>query len=530
MVKLRDLYSSLRQKEVIGDPEVEVKGLAYHSQRVEPGFLFAALNGLREDGKRFIPDALKRGAASILVDQPVPGLDIAQLVVSDVREALARLSAAFCGNPSLSLTLIGITGTNGKTTTSYLVESILKEAGHSVGVMGTVNYRYPGTIQPAPNTTPESLDLQKNLRAMREAGVTHGVLEVSSHALDMQRIRGCHFDAALFTNLTRDHLDYHGSMDHYFQAKKRLFTEYLSESQKDPRFAITNLDDPKGEELSQIACGTIFRYGIDKQGEVWPEKMEGSPEGLRLKVRTPRGSLDLTSSMIGRHNVYNLLATVSIGEALNIPQSAIVAGIQKLSRVPGRLERVPGDAGIRVFVDYAHTDDALKRALESLQPIRSGRLIVVFGCGGDRDRGKRPLMGRIAALGSDLAVVTSDNPRTEDPMRIIEEIEEGIHGTGRRKYQTIDLLGDWKGSGYLVVPDRREAIHQAIRAANREDIVLIAGKGHEDYQIMGQKKFPFDDREVAAEALTLRSQGKATDKNGEARTLDNDRKNECSSS
>jgi len=500
-LKLIDLISSLPAKEVIGNPEVEVKGLAYHSGAVQEGFLFAAMRGLREDGRRFISDALSRGACAVLVDQPLDSQGAVQIVVPDAREALARLSSAFYGFPSSFLTVIGVTGTNGKTTTSYLIESILHEDGKSVGVMGTINYRYQGQVMPAPTTTPESLDLQRNLQAMGEAGVTHAVLEVSSHSLDLQRVRGCDFDVALFTNLTRDHLDYHGSMEEYFRAKQLLFTRYLLESKKEKHFAVINMDDSKGVELSRVANGTVFRYGISQRGEVWPQRVEESPEGIRCQVGTPRGFWEFFSPLIGRHNLYNILAAVSVGEVLGIPHQTMAAGIARLQRVPGRLERVPGLQGIGVFVDYAHTPDALERALETLNQVRSGRLIVVFGCGGDRDRGKRPVMGEVAAKGSDLAVITSDNPRTEDPLRIVEEVEKGVRRTGREKYQIDDLSNGWDSPGYVVIPGRREAIREAIHFARPGDVVLIAGKGHEDYQILGEKKIHFDDREEAAEAL-----------------------------
>ena len=507
-MKLGELTSRLLVQRVIGDPAVEVRGIAYHSREVAEGFLFAAIRGLQEDGRRFIPDALSRGARSLLVDEPLEGPEVVQVVVPDVREALARISAAFYGDPSSFLTLVGITGTNGKTTTSYLIEAMLEQEGKRVGVMGTVNYRFPGYVQPAPTTTPESLDLQRNLRAMLHAGVTHAIVEVSSHALELQRVRACHFDVALFTNLTRDHLDYHGSMENYFQAKRLLFTQGLLESKKKERFAVINLDDPKGEELLRIACGTPVGYGINRRGEVWPERFTESAEGLRARVHTPQGSFDLTSSLIGKHNLYNILAAVSVGGVLGLSQKTIAAGVARLTRVPGRLEPVPGGDGIGVFVDYAHTGDALERALATLNGIRSGRLIVVFGCGGDRDRGKRAVMGRVAASASHLAILTSDNPRTEDPLRIIEEVEKGIQETGRKKYGAADLSGAWADSGYLVIPDRREAIHLAIRAARTGDVVLIAGKGHEDYQIVGRKKFPFDDREEATAALASVKEGK----------------------
>ena len=312
-MKLRDLVSRLPDKIVLGDPFVEVTGLAYHSREVKEGNLFAAMRGLRADGKQFIPEALSRGARSFLVEEAAEGIGATQVVVPRVREALAYVASAFLDDPSLSLTVIGITGTNGKTTTSYLLESILSEAGKKVGVVGTVNYRYAGQVRPAATTTPESLDLQRLLAGMREAGVTHAVLEVSSHALDMQRVKGCNFDVALFTNLTRDHLDYHGSMEKYFQAKELLFTEALRESRKKNRFSVINSDDPRGEDLRRSASGTIFRYGVKSRGEVYPKRFSGDLDGIRAEIVTPRGELEIASPLIGLHNLYNILAAVGVG-------------------------------------------------------------------------------------------------------------------------------------------------------------------------------------------------------------------------
>jgi UDP-N-acetylmuramoyl-L-alanyl-D-glutamate--2,6-diaminopimelate ligase len=290
-------------------------------------------------------------------------------------------------------------------------------------------------------------------------------------------------------------------MDEYFRAKQLLFSQCLRESKKERRYAVLNVDDPRAEELVRMTCGTAFRYGLEKKGELWARSYEEGAGGLKFQLVTPRGSLEGTSPLIGRHNLYNLLAAISVAEVLELSHRAILAGIAGLTRVPGRLERIPGGDGVRVFVDYAHTPDALERALETLQKARGGRLIVVFGCGGDRDRGKRPEMGRVASAGSDLAVITSDNPRTEEPLRIVEEIEQGVYPLGRRKYKAPPRPGGWEERGYMVIPDRREAIRAAIGAARAGDIVLIAGKGHEDYQILGKEKVHFDDREEAVEAL-----------------------------
>jgi len=505
-MKLRDLVSRLPEKVVRGDPKVEVTGLAYHSREVKEGYLFAAMRGLRADGRQFVREACLHGARALLLAEAAEGIQTTQVVVPRVREALAQVAAAFFGDPSLSLTVIGLTGTNGKTTTSYLLESILSEAGKRTGVAGTVNYRYEGRVRPAQTTTPESLDLQKLLADMREAGVTHAVLEVSSHALDLQRVEACHFDIALFTNLTRDHLDYHGSMEKYFQAKKLLFTEALRESRKKRRFAVINCDDPRGEELCRSASGTILRYGVKNRGEVYPKRFSGGLDGIRAEIVTPLGILEISSPLIGLYNLANILAAVTAATALEISPESMVRGVEKMARVPGRLDSVPGGEGIRVFVDYAHTPDALERALETLRAARPARLLVIFGCGGDRDRGKRPVMGRTAALGSDWAVITSDNPRTEDPLGILAEIEAGVRETGRPRATAESFsTGEGKG-GYLMIPDRREAISLTLGAARPGDVVLIAGKGHEDYQILGAKKIHFDDREEALAAFRVRKE------------------------
>jgi UDP-N-acetylmuramoyl-L-alanyl-D-glutamate--2,6-diaminopimelate ligase len=508
------LIAGLPQKRVMGDSSVDVTGMAYHSRHVQEGFLFAAIRGLREDGKRFIPDALARGAKVLLTDEPWTSSAVIQVVVRDVREALARLAATFYGEPSSSLTLIGLTGTNGKTTTAYLIESMLQADGKEVGVMGTVNYRFGGHIQPAPTTTPESLDLQRNLRAMADGGVTHVVLEVSSHALDLQRVRGCDFDVALFTNLSRDHLDYHASMEEYYQAKALLFTQCLRESHKEPHTAVINVDDGKGQDLVRRACGRILGYAVHAPAEIRPHSVQTGAGGLAIQIGTPRGVFAVNSPMIGRHNLYNILAAVAVGEALGLSFRAMTVGIQRLQRVPGRMERIPAPSGLGVFVDYAHTPDALEGALETLQEIRTARLIVVFGCGGDRDRGKRAGMGKVAAARSDWVILTSDNPRSEDPLKIIGEIEMGVREVIQTRYAAEDLSPDPAGRGYLVVPDRRKAIQLAIRFLRPGDLVLIAGKGHEDYQILGDKRIHFDDREEALAALAQWAGGEGVESVG----------------
>jgi UDP-N-acetylmuramoyl-L-alanyl-D-glutamate--2,6-diaminopimelate ligase len=498
-----------------GDPDGDVRSVCYNSARCETGSLFVAIPGIREDGHRFIGDALARGARFIIHERNfVPPAGVTAIRVRDSRKVLGSLGRNFFGHPSASLCLIAVVGTNGKTTITYLLEAILRAAGHPVGVLGTVDYRYGGSHFPAPNTTPESFEMQRILREMADHGVTHVVSEVSSHAIDLRRVDDCAFDLGIFTNLTRDHLDYHKTMENYFQAKRRFFSEVLPVGGKNhPRPMIVNLDDPWGERILREVAGGRLTYGLGGSCDVTAASFCLSLEGIEARIRLEEETLDIASPLMGRFNLYNILAAVAAARALGIPKEAIRTGVGALAKVPGRLEKVSAAGQPAVFVDYAHTDDALRRVLENLSGFRvnptggTGRLITIFGCGGDRDRGKRPLMGEAATTLSDLAIVTSDNPRTEEPMEIIREIETGI---GAPKFADIAEWERHPGQrGYLVLPDRREAIAAAIAHAGAADIVLIAGKGHEDYQIIGTRKFPFDDRACAREALALWPAGRA---------------------
>jgi UDP-N-acetylmuramoyl-L-alanyl-D-glutamate--2,6-diaminopimelate ligase len=432
--------------------------------------------------------------------------------VGDSRRALGMLGRNFFGDPSGALCLIGIVGTNGKTTVTFLLESILEAAGHRPGILGTVNYRFGSRVWPAPNTTPESLEMQRILRVMHDAGATHVVGEISSHALDLKRADDCDFDLGVFTNLSQDHLDYHGTMEAYFAAKSRMFLEILTASRKGRAVrAAVNADDPWGRKLLALSPVKALSYGLETPADVSARNVSLTVEGIEAEVRGPGISTILRSPLIGRFNLYNILAAAAASAALGIPEAAIRDGVERLRNVPGRLEMVPaGEGSPRVFVDYAHTEDALRRVLENLAGFRRGRIVTVFGCGGDRDRGKRPLMGRAAVEGSNVAIITSDNPRTEDPLEIIREIEAGVVGLPIRRIKAADLDGASGKTGrpvYLVVPDRKEAIGRAIRAAGPDDIVLVAGKGHEDYQIIGTERTPFDDRLVAREVLSGRRAG-----------------------
>jgi UDP-N-acetylmuramoyl-L-alanyl-D-glutamate--2,6-diaminopimelate ligase len=497
---LRALLDGLSGCEVTGDLDVPVTGVAYHSREVTPGGLFVALKGCLTDGHLYLAASLDAGARVVVTEQelaPPPGVTVVR--VPQARLALAHISAAFYSHPSRELTLVGITGTNGKTSTTYILEAILNAAGCRVGVVGTVNYRVGESTWPAPVTTPESLDLQRLLREMRTRGVTHVFLEVSSHALDLRRVDGARFAAAVFTNLSQDHLDYHRDLDDYFAAKSRLFLEILANGRPSPGLAVLNLDDPRGRQLQGAVRGPALTYGLHPASQVRPLSYRFRQDGLSAHLTTPAGEVKITSRLVGPFNLANILAAAATALGLGIDPDAVARGIAALPGVPGRLERFGPPEGPGVFVDYAHTPAAITQALGALQTLNFSRLITVFGCGGDRDRGKRPLMGQAAAAGSQLVIVTSDNPRTENPLAIIGEIEPGLAACGLPRINAAAAKhGD---SGYLVIPDRREAIRLAVALARPGEAVLVAGKGHEDYQIWGTERRHFDDREEVALAL-----------------------------
>jgi UDP-N-acetylmuramyl-tripeptide synthetase len=479
----------------------DVPSLHYRAQEVRPGGVFVALKGLKADGHDFIDAALERGAVAVVAERPV-ARRTAVITVPNARRALAELAAAFYGHPSEKMTVVAVTGTNGKTTTTYLIESILGRAGIRAGVIGTINYRYDGRSFPNPVTTPESLDLQRMLADMRTAGVTHAVLEASSHAIDLARIHGCWLDAAVFTNLSQDHLDFHGDMQAYWAAKKRLFTDYLTTGPKAGRaVAVINVENPHGRELAAQLAGQVVRVGSGQDCEVRGAGILCGLEGIQGRIAIGDGSIEFGSPLIGRYNLENILCAAGAATALGTAPEAIAAGIAALVCVPGRLERVASRNARRVYVDYSHTPDALENALAALRSLSSGRIVCVFGCGGDRDRTKRPRMGAIAARWSDVVVVTSDNPRSEDPRSIIAEILPGLHAQGLAQVDPEQLQTIAAGKTFAAEPDRRRAIAAGIRAAQPGDMVLIAGKGHETYQVIGNRSIHFDDREEAAAAL-----------------------------
>jgi UDP-N-acetylmuramoyl-L-alanyl-D-glutamate--2,6-diaminopimelate ligase len=469
--------------------------IAYDSRQVKPGAVFFALRGVNADGTRFAPQAIANGAVAVVAETPAPsGVTVPWLQVPNARAALAEAASALYGNPSEELALVGITGTNGKTTISYLLGSIFEAAGIKCGRIGTIGYRIGDRELEAPRTTPEAPELQQMLRAMLAEGFGACVMEVSSHALALRRVDSLKFAAGIFTNLTRDHLDFHGDMEAYFSAKRRLF-EILPEG----AVGVINVDDRRGADVLAVTRRPVT-YAIDGAADVRPGPLSFSLEGLTFEIRTPRGTLHARSRLVGRPNAYNLLAAAAAAMALDLPFTAIEAGIAGLENVPGRFQVVSGAADdVRVIVDYAHTDDALKNLLETARPLATGRVVTVFGCGGDRDRTKRPLMGAVAARLSDLVIVTSDNPRSEDPERIIDEIRRGIVMPADR----IAPKGQ-RGTPSLAIVDRREAIETAIREAKPGDLLLIAGKGHEKYQVIGDRTLPFDDVDVARAALARR--------------------------
>jgi UDP-N-acetylmuramoyl-L-alanyl-D-glutamate--2,6-diaminopimelate ligase len=506
-MELRRLLEGVEIKKMTGETRKEIKGIAYHSKQTGKDFLFAAIRGMEADGHRFVKEAIERGAEAVVLEEEQEVSNRTMIAVPNSRQALAKISSNFYGDPSSQVRLIGITGTNGKTTTTYLLESIFKKAGWTAGVIGTINYRFGQKTTPAPNTTPESLDLQRILWEMFKEGTSHVIMEVSSHGLDLDRVFGCQFDGVVFTNLTSEHLDYHKTLEQYFESKKKLFADTLMKSRKERRFAVTNHDDPRGEEMVKGIDVPVIRYGLTPSCDVTADQVTSSFEGLSCRIKTPKGDISIHSKLMGDFNLYNILAAVAVGTGMDVPLETLKEGVEGLEGVSGRFEKVENKRGIHVIVDYAHTHDALERVLLGLKNIleggtrNNGKMITVFGCGGDRDRTKRPLMGEVAGEHSDLAILTSDNPRTEDPFAILDEVEKGLTSLRLKEWDQ-DEMKLWRSrKGYLKVPDRREAIRTAIRLAQPSDTVLIAGKGHEDYQIIGRKKFPFDDRIEAKKAL-----------------------------
>lgn len=501
LLQLKELLKALPRAETKGDTGQEITNLAYDSRKVLEKGLFVAVNGHKADGHRFIEQAVNNGARAVVFEkegETVPP-SVTQIKVKNSRQALSLLSACFYGYPASRLRLIGITGTSGKTTTSYLVESIFKAAGISAGVLGTVSYRYGAKVKSAPVTTPESLDLQILLAEMVREGISHVVIEVSSHALDQGRLGEMVFDQAVFTNLSQDHLDYHQGMEFYFQAKTGLFHQHLKKNGRG--LAIINRDDPYGQRLWQECQDPKKDFGIEHKASYFPLEIRSTLQGINARIQTPRGEYRIKSSLIGPYNMYNILAAWAVGEGFFLEGDIIQKGIESLCVVPGRMELVPNKKGLILLVDYSHKPEALRFALSALKGYGDGKILTVFGCGGERDQQKRPIMGRIAGQLSHLTIITSDNPRSEDPEKIILDIEQGMKAEGIGFLDRNDLKEIPTSPGYTIVPDRREAIALAVKLGLPGDKVLIAGKGHETYQLLGSKIVDFDDREEARKAL-----------------------------
>ena len=481
-MRLASLAEAHPGAKVHGPADLEISGLSHDSRVAGRGHLFAALQGAKQDGLEFVKSAKRRGAVAVLSDR-TPPLALPWIEASDPRAALADLAAAFYHRPADHLSLAGVTGTNGKTTTAFLIDAALRKASKVTGLLGTVETRIAGRPKEASLTTPESLDLQRLLREMVDEGVTHATLEVSSHALVQERVRGLRFKAAVFTNLTRDHLDFHGGFAGYFEAKKLLFTDHLDEKGT----AIVNVDDEHGQRLAETLRGPRCQtFGFTPGADFRPENLDVSLRGVSFVCTTPGGPVEVRSPLVGLFNVSNLLGAIGAAMALGLSPQEAASGVSSLEGVSGRMERVDSGQAFSVIVDYAHTDDALRNLLDTLRSLEPRRIITVFGCGGDRDRSKRPLMGSVAAQRSDLVIATSDNPRSEPPSGILDEIAQGFKN---------------HSTPFKLIVDRRAAIDLALRSAGPGDLVVIAGKGHEATQTIREKKLPFDDRLVAREIL-----------------------------
>lgn len=497
-VSLAQLVDILDEKEIRGTVKVGISGISYDSRRVKPGDLFVAIDGFVTDGHEFVGHAVSNGSVAVVLQKEVPVPDgTTSILVPDSRAALGLLAAQFYGHPSKKMRIVGVTGTNGKTTTTYMVQQILNEAGYRVGLIGTVQNYIDRVPYPVTRTTPESLDLQELMFRMERAGVTHVVMEVSSHGLELKRTNGCEFDVGVFTNLSRDHLDFHDDINSYLEAKCKLFkglgSTYHLRPKEGPKGAVINADDPCWKRVASCSGVPIVGYGIGEGAALRATEIEVSSSGTRFTAVLPSGkSLELKLPLAGRFNVYNSLAAVGVALIEGIPEETVVRALRTLESVPGRFERIEAGQRFTVIVDYAHTPDGLEKVLVTSRELTGGRVIVVFGCGGNRDRGKRPVMGRIAGDLADVVVLTSDNPRGEEPELIISDIEVGLREAKAGRVS------------YVVEPDRRKAIQLAVDMAHDEDLVLIAGKGHESYQIFKDVTVPFDDREVAKEAILKR--------------------------
>jgi len=492
-MELGKLLEGVETLGVSGPVTAGITGVAYDSRQVRPDFLFAAIVGEKMDGNQFVGQALAAGAVAIVSERPPQtGAKAAWVQVRSGRQTLARIGANFYGQPARALKLVGITGTNGKTTTTYLLESILKAAGHRVGLFGTIEYHTAGGVVPALNTTPESLDLQRFLAGLRDTGAGWAVMEVSSHGLALDRVYGCPFAAAVFTNLACDHLDFHQTMDNYFAAKMKLF---LGTGAEPPALAVLNADEPRSRELEKIGFNRVVSYSLERNDKfVTAQRPRLTASGIEFTLRTPDGGAEIRSALVGRSNLSNLLAAAAAAWGLGLPLETIAAGIRALERVPGRFERIEAGQPFAIVVDFAHTDLAFANLLQSARELTSGRVLIVFGCGGDRDRSKRPVMGEIAGRLADQIILTTDNPRTEDQVRILNDIVVGVQKAGGK---------------YVIEVDRERAVERAFEQARDGDIVLLAGKGHQETQVFADRVEPWSDAEVARRVLARKGFARA---------------------
>jgi UDP-N-acetylmuramoyl-L-alanyl-D-glutamate--2,6-diaminopimelate ligase len=485
-MKLKEIIKNSNLTNLNGLPlELEIKGITSNSKKVKNNFIFIAIKGPKEDGHSFINEAIDKGAKVIIAEDTLQSKgkdEVIFIKVKDSRIALAEFASSFYSNPSLEMKVIGITGTNGKTTISYLLEAFIKNSGFNPAVIGTINYRFKDKVIAAGNTTPGPLELQSMFSEMSKYNVDYVVMEVSSHALDQKRTAGINFHSAIFTNLTQDHLDYHLNLENYFLSKAKLFQELANDS-----LAVINLDDSYAERLIKLSKAKIVTYAIEKKADFMAKDIKSSIQKTEFILSALNREVLIKTNLIGRHNIYNILAALAWGLSEGFKVDLLRKTIEGFSHVPGRLERIDSSKGFSVFIDYAHTEDALKNVIISLGNLKPRRIIVVFGCGGERDRTKRPKMGRVVSELADYAIITSDNPRSEDPLLIIEDIKKGI-----------------AKDNYSVIPDREEAIRKSLSLAQRNDIILLAGKGHEDYQIFKDSAKHFDDKEVVKRCLELK--------------------------
>ncbi len=492
--KLDDLLQFVHVDQVKGNTGLVLRGMAYHTERLEQGFLFFCLAGSRLDGHDFIPAAVKAGASAVVLEKDREVEGATKIRVPDVRMAMAAFSQLFYGNPSEKLRLIGVTGTNGKTTTTHLIEAILSTHGSRTGLLGTIRYQVGPEKLPVLATTPEAPDLQKILKTMVNKEVAYAVMEVSSHALELNRVSGCDFDVAVFTNVTEDHLDFHGEFERYLAAKGKLFSQLGGSFIKNnkPRYAVINADDRNAFYFQRQATTQWITYGIDNPATVSAKNISVKDEGVSFELVSPWGVKSFSLRLTGTFSVYNALAATTVALLEGVPLKTIKQALENIAGIPGRFEKIALGQDFTVIVDYAHTPDGLENVLQAVKGFAEGKIITIFGCGGERDRTKRPVMGRIAGHYSDYCILTSDNPRGEDPWQIIEEVKAGLQE--KKSF----------GSGYSVQADRREAIKLGVELARPGDIVIIAGKGHEDYQIFADRTIPFSDKEVASKFIEQR--------------------------